>query len=100
MHLRPLPLAVTVDTAQGRVGTVHCSTWGDSWAATVEALEKRDIAAINRVLVGTDERERRTGPTGNVVAGIDCVFAGHDARGQVERRGNTWCIDTEPDSLR
>ena len=46
--LRPLPLAVTVETAHGRVGIVHCSTWGDSWETTVETLEKRDIAAINR----------------------------------------------------
>ena len=92
--LRPLPLAVTVETAHGRVGIVHCTTWGDSWETTVETLEKRDIAAINMVLLGVDERERRAGPTGNVVTGIDRVFAGHDAREQVEQRGNTWHIDT------
>ena len=92
--LRPLPLAVTAETAHGRVGIVHCSTWGDSWETTVETLEKRDIAAINMVLLGVDERERRAGPTDNVVTGIDRVFAGHDAREQVEQRGNTWCIDT------
>ena len=46
------------------------------------------------VLLGIDEHEKRAGPTGNVVIGIDRVFAGHDARKQVERLGNTWCIDT------
>ena len=73
---------------------VHCSTWGDNWETSVETLEKRDIAAINMVLLGVEERERRAGPTGNVVTGIDHVFAGHDAREQVEQRGNTWCINT------
>ena len=92
--LRPLPLAVTVDTGHGQVGIVHCSAWQASWSATIDALEKRDIAAINMVLLGIDEHERRAGPTGNVVTGIDRVFAGHDAREQAEHYGNTWCIDT------
>ena len=74
--------------SHGQVGIVHCSTLRDSWEATVEALEKRDIAAINTVLLGIDERERHAGPTGNVVTGIDRVFAGHDARRLVDRRGN------------
>ena len=93
--LRPLPLAVTVETAvAGRVGIVHCSTWSDSWSATIEALEKRDIVAINMVLLGIDEHERRAGPSGNEVVGIDRVIAGHDARKEIERRANMWCIDT------
>ena len=93
--LRPLPLAVTVETAAaGRVGIVHCSTWRDSWSATIEALEKRDIVAINMVLLGIDERVKRVAPTGNEVAGIDRVIAGHDARNEIERRANLWCIDT------
>ena len=92
--LRPLPLAVTVETAHGRVGIVHCSTWRDSWTATINALEEREIAAINMVLLGTDERERRAGPTGNEVTGIDRVFAGHEARERSVQLGNTWSIDT------
>ena len=92
--LRALPLAVTVDTAHGQVGIVHCSTWRDSWSATLDALEKRDIVAINVVLLGIDEHEKRVGPTGNEIAGIDRVISGHDARRDVERRANTWCIDT------
>ena len=93
--LRPLPLAVTVETgAAGRVGIVHCSPWRDSWSATLDALEKRNIVAINMVLLGIDDREKRVGPTGNQVAGIDRVIAGHDARNEVERRANMWCIDT------
>ena len=92
--LRALPLAVTVETAHGRVGIVHCSAWGDSWSATINALESRDIVAINRVLLGIDEQERRAGPSGDEVAGIDRVIAGHDARSEVERHGNMWRIDT------
>ena len=92
--LRPLPLAVTVETAQGQVGIVHCSTWQDSWSATLDALEKRDIVAINMVLLGIDEQEKRAGPTGNRVTGIDRVIAGHDARKQIEKRENMWSIDT------
>ena len=93
--LRPLPLAVTVETAAaGRVGIVHCSTWRDSWSATIDALEERDIAAINIVLLGIDEHDKRMGPTGKQVAGIDRVIAGHDARKEIERSANLWCIDT------
>ena len=92
--LRPLPLAVTVETAEGQVGIVHCSTWHDSWSATIEALEERDIEAINMVLLGIDERHQRVGPTGRRVTGIDRVIAGHDARKQVEQRENMWNIDT------
>ena len=80
--------------AAGRVGIVHCSTWSDSWSATIEALEKRDIVAINMVLLGIDDREKRAGPTGNQVAGIDRVIAGHDTRKEIERHANVWCIDT------
>ena len=92
--LRPLPLAVTVETAHGQVGIVHCSTWRDSWSATLDALEKRDIVAINMILLGIDEREKRAGPTGNQVTGIDRVIAGHDAREEIKQRENLWSIDT------
>ena len=92
--LMALPLAVTVETAHGRVGIVHCSTWHDSWSATLDALEERNIAAINMVLLGIDEHEKRAGPTGKEVDGIDRVIAGHDPRKRAERRANLWCIDT------
>ena len=93
--LRALPLAVTVDTAHGRIGIVHCSAWRDSWTATLDALEQRDIAAVNMVLLGIDENDNRMGPTGNEVGAIHHVFTGHDARDEVVRVGsNTWCIDT------
>ena len=92
--VRSLPLAVTVETAQGQVGIVHCSTWRDSWSATLNELEKRNIEAINMVLLGIDECDKRVGPTGRRVTGIDRVIAGHDARKQVEQRENTWSIDT------
>ena len=92
--LRPIPLAVTVETEHGRVGIIHCSTLDNSWEATVDALEKRDINAINTVLLGTYGRERPEGPSGNVVTGIDRVIAGHEPREEFEQRGNTWCIDT------
>ena len=53
-------------------------------SATIEALEKREFVAINMVLLGIDEHERRAGPTGKQVAGIDRVIAGNDARGDLE----------------
>ena len=52
------------------------------------------MAAINMVLLGIDEQEKPAGPTGNEVEGIDRVFAGHNPHKQVERRANTWSIDT------
>ena len=92
--LRALPLAVTVETPTGRVGIVHCSTWRDNWSATLGALAQRNMAAINMVLLGIDDQEKRAGPTGKEVEGIDRVFAGHEPRKQVEGRANTWNIDT------
>ena len=92
--LMALPLAVTVETPTGRVGIVHCSTWRDSWSETLSALAQRNMAAINMVLLGIDDQEKRAGPTGNEVEGIDRVFAGHDPRKHVEGRANTWSIDT------
>ena len=92
--LMALPLAVTVETPTGRVGIVHCSTWRDSWSETLSALAQRNMAAINMVLLGIDDQEKRAGPTGNEVEGIDRVFAGHDPHKQVEGRANTWSIDT------
>ena len=92
--LRALPLAVTVETAHGRVGIIHCSTWGDDWSATLDALEERNIAAVNMVLLGIDEHDRRAGPTGNEAVGFDSVIAGHDPRAEAEGRGNLWYIDT------
>ena len=89
-----LPLAVTVETPTGRIGILHCSTWQDSWNAIVEAIEARDIVAINMILLGINEQEKRVGPTGRKVTGIDRVVSGHDARRQAERRANTWCINT------
>ena len=92
--LRPLPLAVTVETPTGCVGIVHCSTLQDSWEATIEALEKRDIDAINTVLLGTDERRKRVGQTRDEVSGIDRVFAGHQPVSEPQVTGNCWNIDT------
>ena len=89
-----LPLAVTVETPTGQVGIVHCSTWRDSWSETLGALAQRNMGAIDMVLLGIDEHEKRAGPTGNEVEGIDRVFTGHDPHKQVERRANTWSIDT------
>ena len=91
--LRPLPLAVTVETAEGQVGIVHCNTWHDSWIATIEALEVRDIEAINMVLLGIDERHQRVGPTGRRGdrnrprdCRTRCPQAGRAAREHVEHR--------------
>ena len=91
---RALPLAITVETAHGQVGIVYCGTWRDSWSATLNALEERNIAAINMVLLGIDKRDNRASPTGNEVVGVDRVIAGHDPSRRVERRANTWSIDT------
>ena len=92
--LRPLPLAVTVETPTGHVGIVHCSTLQDGWESTVEALEKRDIDAINTILLGPDERRKRTEQARKVVSGIDRVFAGHLPVSEPKVTGNTWNLDT------
>ena len=63
-------------------------------AGATASREERNIAAINMVLLGIDEHEKRAGPTGNEVDGIDRVIAGHGPRMRAERRANLWCIDT------
>ena len=92
--LRPLPLAVAVETEHGRVGIVHCTTLDDGWDTTIDALEKRDVAAINTVLLGPDERRRRERPICNAISGIDRVIAGHQPVSEPECIGNRWNIDT------
>lgn len=73
--LMALPLAVSVETAHSRVGILHCRMWHDNWSATLDALEERNIAAINMVLLGIDDDENRAGPTGKEIVGIDHVIA-------------------------
>ena len=92
--LRLLPLAVSVETEHGQIGIVHCSTSDDSWNATIDALEKRDITAINTVLLGADERRKREQPTCNAISGIDRVISGHQPVSEPEVTGNQWNIDT------
>ncbi|MDD9981575.1 MAG: metallophosphoesterase [Gammaproteobacteria bacterium] len=92
--LRPLPLAVTVETPSGRVGIVHCNALDTGWNATIDALEARDITAINTVLLGPDEWREHERLAGNTISGIDCVIAGHQPVSEPECTGNRWNIDT------
>ena len=50
------------------------------------AIEDWNMAAVNTVLLGIDEHDRRVSPTSNEVGGIDRVIAGHDHGKEVERR--------------
>ena len=90
-----LPLAVTVETPAGRVGIVHCSTWRDSWSETLGALAQRNMGADPHG-PARDPTSTRSGRArrGTKSRDIDRVFTGHDPHKQVERRANTWSIDT------
>ena len=82
------------DAAAGRVGIVHCSTWRDSWGATIDALEERDIAAINMVLLGIDEHDTRMGPTGKQWRESAASSQATTPGRRSNRSANLWCIDT------
>ena len=90
--LMTLPLAVTVETPTGRVGIVHCSTWRDSWTETLGALAQRNMAAITWSC--SDRRAGEAAGPPEPSRGHRRVFTGHDPHKQVERRANTWSIDT------
>jgi len=91
---RQLPLAMEVDTTDGKVGIVHADIperW--NWPRFVEALESGDTLARETAVWS---RQRADGLVTAPVEGIDQVVCGHtiapDRR--IHRCANVWFIDT------
>ncbi len=92
--LSGLPLALEVETTQGRVGIVHADvpSWL-TWPQFLEALNAENDEARQWALWG---RERATGHIELGVCGIDRVVCGHTvmATGRPNIVENVWFIDT------
>jgi serine/threonine protein phosphatase 1 len=89
-----LPVAMEIETRQGRVGIVHADVPGGlSWPDFLDALEGGDNAMREIALWG---RRRAEGLVTAPVEGIDRLVCGHtittDRR--IHRRANVWFIDT------
>ena len=89
-----LPLAMEVDTAQGRVGIVHADIPdGLGWPAFIDGLEAADTDMLETALWG---RQRACGAVSTAVAGIDQVVCGHTIALDYKAHAvaNVWLIDT------
>ena len=56
--LRTMPLVLTIETPHGDVGVIHAGPVGQSWTATLEALERHDRGAMRTALLGGREAYR------------------------------------------
>lgn len=88
-----LPLAMEIETANGRVGLVHADVPpGMSWQHFTALLEAGNTGARNYALYSR-ERSKQQDTSG--VAGIDRLYVGHTpVLGGVHCLGNVWMIDT------
>lgn len=89
-----LPLAIEVETVQGRIGVVHADvTPGLDWPEFTEAIERDDPRACEDAVWC---RARAEGRWRRTVAGIERVVCGHTIMGDGAPHtfGNVWFIDT------
>ena len=92
--LEALPLALTVETAQGDIGIIHAEAPGAHWPRALAVLE-RNPAWDRIAILGYDEDPgvravRRESP----VQGAHAVVQGHFPGPSVRQVANRWWIDT------
>lgn len=88
------PIAIEVQTHDGRVGIVHADIPASlSWQGFIQALQQGDTATQREAQWG---RRRMKGLINRPVAGIDHVVCGHTItpHRQVMTINNVWFIDT------
>lgn len=89
-----LPVAMEVETKEGRVGIVHADVpEGMDWETFLRLLEAGDGETRHTALWG---RRRAHGLVQGPVEGIDRVVCGHSIMpgGQLEVAANVWFVDT------
>jgi len=90
--VRPLPLAIELDTARGSVGLVHADVpAGLSWPAFLARLEAGDEAIAHEALWS---RRRVDYGDESGVPGVGRVFVGHTPLPRLARLGNVYAVDT------
>ena len=88
-----MPLAITVETAHGRIGIVHAESPHRSWTRATELLQRDlelDVALLGMPVPWESVRRYRSRP----VEGIRALVHGHEPVSEVERIANRWNIDT------
>lgn len=87
--LSQLPIAMTVDTAKGRVGMVHAECPGDDWDHFIH-----DTSDPKLTMVAIWSRSKIHNEDESVVSGVDKIFVGHTPVKESFSLGNTQFIDT------
>ena len=91
--LARLPLAITIETAGGRVGIVHAESPQHSWRRATELLSagrELDVALLGWPGTPDTRRRYRSRP----VEGLRALVHGHEPVAAVEQTANRWNIDT------
>ena len=88
-----LPVAMTVETADGPVGIVHAGVVDRSWTRTLEGLARRDQYVISIALLGGYGGDW-PGPSGTPVEGLRALVTCHQPAGEPTYDGYWWRIDT------
>ena len=90
-----MPLALTIETAHGRVGVVHADAPDPDWDRAVALLETGDPLHVDNALLGFEEytpaiRRMKARP----VEGLRALMSGHFAVEEVTVTANRWNLDT------
>ena len=94
--LQAMPLAITLDTAQGPVGIVHALPLPGPWSETVEQCRSDDDAARYRALWGTAPSREQDAETEERRSDDEprAIITGHFPCEAPHRTGNIVHIDT------
>ena len=93
--LQRMPLALTIETAHGRVGVVHAEAPDPDWDRATALLEKGDPFHVDNALLGFEaddpaSRDIQSKP----VAGLRALVSGHFVVPEVTVTANRWNVDT------
>ena len=90
-----MPLALTFETAHGRVGVVHADAPHPDWNRATALLATSDSYHVDNALLGFEA----DGPAGRdtqgkTVAGLRALVSGHFVVDEVTATANCWNLDT------
>ena len=93
--LQRIPLALTIETAHGRVGVVHAEAPHSDWERATALLETGDPFHEDNALLGfeADDPASRAAQA-TPVAGLRALVSGHFVVAEVAVTANRWNLDT------
>lgn len=95
--LDSLPVAITVETAVGRLGIVHADCPTERWGDFVDSLSDASQSGHERdtlIQRAMWSRERIDSGDSTTVQGVAAIIVGHTPLEQVSRLANVYYIDT------